>query len=86
MLTRRCLPGDAANAIEANQAELRAEPEIPTGRPGNRVDIAIDEPTPDGPRSMRVLADIQGWIQRKNRRRPEQHVERAKRNECQRRS
>ena len=64
MLTRRWLPGDTANAIEAKQAEFRAEPEIPIGRLGNRVDVAQGEPIPDGPRRMRVLADVERGIQR----------------------
>src|SRR5208337_2602014 len=36
MLTRRWLPRNTANAIEAKQAEFRAEPEIPVRRLGNR--------------------------------------------------
>ena len=50
MLTRGWLPGDTANAIEAEQAEFRAEPEIPIGCLGHRVDVAQGEPVPDGPR------------------------------------
>ena len=59
MLTRRWLPGATANAIEAKQAEFCAEPEIPIGRLGHRVDVALEGPILDGPRGMRVLTDVQ---------------------------
>ena len=85
MLTRRWLPGDTANAIEAKQAEFRAQPEIAIGRLGHREDGADGEPVPGSPRSVPVLADIQRWVQRQNRSRPEQEDERADRNERQRR-
>ena len=63
MLTRRWLPGDTANAIEAKQAEFRAEPEIPIGCLGHRVDVAHGEPVPDGPRGVRVLVDVERGVQ-----------------------
>ena len=66
MLTRWWLPGDAAVAIEAKQAEFRAEPKIAIRSLGNRVDIAFEEPFPNGPRGVRVLADVQRWVQREN--------------------
>src|SRR5580693_538720 len=34
LLTRRRLPGDGPDAVEAKQAEFRAEPEITVGRLG----------------------------------------------------
>src|SRR5271165_5132213 len=79
MLTRRWLPGGTANAIEANQAEFRAGPEIPVRRLGDRVDIAKGEPVPDPPRGACVLADLQRWVQRQGRRRPQEKTERANR-------
>ena len=42
-LARWRLPGDSPDAIEAHQAELRTQPEIPVGRLGNREDGAFDE-------------------------------------------
>jgi hypothetical protein len=50
MLTRRRLPWDAPNAIEAKQAEFRAEPEITVGRLSNRVDDAFEKAVADRPR------------------------------------
>ena len=70
MLTRRGLPGDSVNAIKAKQAEFAAQPEIPIGRLSHREDGAHGEPVPGGPRGMRVLADIQRRVQRKNGRQP----------------
>jgi hypothetical protein len=64
MLTSGWLPRGSANAIEAKHAEFRAEPEIPIGRLRNRVDVALDEPTPDSPRLMGILADVKRGIQR----------------------
>jgi hypothetical protein len=64
MLTRGWLPWDTANAIEAKQVEFTAEPEIPIGCLGDRVDVAQGKPVPDGPRGVRVLADIERRIQR----------------------
>jgi hypothetical protein len=64
MLTGRWFPADTANAIEAEQAEFRAEPEIPIGCLGNRVNGPLEKPVPNGPRVMRVLGDVEGWIQR----------------------
>src|SRR6185369_1690892 len=40
LLTRRGVPGDKANAIEAEQAEFAAQPQIPVGRLGHREDSA----------------------------------------------
>ena len=63
MLPGGWLPRGSANAIEAKHAEFRAEPEIPIGRLGNRVDVALDEATPDSPRHVRILADLKRGIQ-----------------------
>ncbi len=62
MLTRRWLPGDTSNTIEAKQPEFRAEPEVSVARLGNGVDIAFEEAVPGGPRGVRVLTDIQRWV------------------------
>ena len=62
------VPRDDANAIEAKKAELPTEPEIPIWRLGHRVDVADGEPVPDGPRGMRVLADLQRRVQRERAR------------------
>src|SRR5271165_2682820 len=62
MLTRRWLPGATANAIEAKQAEFCAEPEIPIGRLGHRVDVALEGPILDGPHGMCVLTDVKRWV------------------------
>src|SRR5208337_2600308 len=83
LLTRGWWPGDTAITVETKQSEFRAEPEIPIGRLGHRVDVTEREPVPDGPRGMRVLADIERRVQRQNRSRPEQEDERANRNERQ---
>ena len=64
MLTRWRLPGDASDAIEAHQAELRTQPEIPVGRLGNGEDGAFNKAVADLPRRMGVLTDVQRRIQR----------------------
>ena len=64
--TRRWLPRNTANAIEPKQAKFRAKPEIPIWRLGYRVNVAQGESLPNGPRSARVLADIERRIQCQN--------------------
>jgi hypothetical protein len=65
MLTRRRLPWNTPNAIEAKQAEFSTEPEIAVACLGNRVrrDDAFEEAVADLPRSVRVLADIERWLE-----------------------
>ena len=63
-LTRWRLPGDASDAIEAHQAELRTQPEIPVGRLGNGEDGAFNKAVADLPRHVRVLADVECRVQR----------------------
>jgi hypothetical protein len=46
----------------ARQPEFPAKPEVPVRRLGYRVDVAQREPVPNGPRGVRVLANIQRWI------------------------
>ena len=60
------LPWAPSNAIEAEQTEFCAQPEISVGCLGHCIDVALEEPIPDGPCAMRVLADLQRWVQRKN--------------------
>jgi hypothetical protein len=62
MLTLWGLPGDSANAIEAKQTELRAQPEVTVGSLSNRAYVAFGESVADLPRGMRVLANIERWI------------------------
>ena len=45
LLTRRWVPGEKANAIEAKQPEFGSQPEIPIGRLGHRVDVAQGDPS-----------------------------------------
>ena len=70
------------NTVESNDTALRSEPEITVRRLRDCVDRALHEPIAIGPCGMCVLTYIQRRIQRKSMRTPEQHVERAKRNEC----
>src|SRR5208283_103545 len=69
------------NAVEANYTGLRAEPEITVRRLGDCVDRPLHESVAIGPCGMRVLTYIQRRIQRRSIGTPEQHVQRAKRNE-----
>src|ERR1017187_2675314 len=84
MLASGWLPHDPANAVEANHAEFRGKPEIPVGRLSHCEDIAQGEPVPAGPRAMRILADVQRWVQRQSARRAQQECETANCNERQR--
>jgi len=52
------LPRDAPNAIEAKQAEFRAQPEITVGRLRDRLDGAFGKAFADLPRRVRVLTDV----------------------------
>ena len=72
------------NAVKANYTGLRAEPEITVRRLGDCVDRPWQESVATGPCPMRVLTYIQRRIQRKSMGTPEQHENRAKRNECSR--
>ena len=66
VLTRRRLPEDTVvTPSKRNKPNSRAEPEIPIGRLGHRVDAPFEEPVSDGPRGMRILADIERRIERK---------------------
>ena len=65
ILTRGRLPGDIAVAIEAKQAEFRAEPKIAIPSLGNRVDVTSEKSFADCPRRVRVLADVERWVERK---------------------
>src|SRR6516164_2633035 len=63
LLPGRRLPGRRANAVESEQAELPAEPEIPVRCLSHAEDIASREPVPGGPRGVSVLLDTEGRIQ-----------------------
>jgi hypothetical protein len=67
LLSRRGLPGNAPNSIEAKQAELRPEPQITVGRLSDRSDEAIRNAIARRPRRVRVLADMERWIQRESK-------------------
>src|SRR5277367_2952530 len=62
MLARGRLPRDAPNAVEAKQAEFRAEPEITVGCLGNRVDDGFEKAVANGPRVVGVLIDVERWV------------------------
>jgi hypothetical protein len=61
-LTRGRLPSGGPNAVEPEQAEFRAEPEITVGRLSNRVEGSREKAFADGPRFMRVLIDVERGI------------------------
>jgi hypothetical protein len=61
--TTRCwLPRNRSNAVEANQAEFGAQPEITVRRLRNCVDEAFEKAVADRPRSVRVLIDVQSRV------------------------
>jgi len=62
MLARWRLPWDEPNAIEANQAKFRAQPEITVGRLSNGRDGAFEKAVADGPRVVGVLIDVERWV------------------------
>ena len=68
MLTRRRLPDNTPDAIEAHQAELRTQPEITIGRLRNGEDGAFNKAVADLPPHVRVLADIECRVQRERTR------------------
>jgi len=57
------LPRDGSNAIEAKQAEIRAQPEITVGGLRNCVDSAFGKTFADLPRRVRILTDVKRWAQ-----------------------
>jgi hypothetical protein len=64
-LARGRLPGDIAVAVEAKQAEFRAEPKIAIPSLGDRVNVTPEKSFADCPRGVRVLADVERWVERK---------------------
>src|SRR5262249_7780278 len=62
ILIRWRLPGDGPDAIEANQAEFRTQPEIAVGRLGNPSDGAFGKAVANLPRRVRVLTDVERRI------------------------
>jgi hypothetical protein len=63
VLARGWLPGDTPNAVESEQAEFGAEPEITVGCLSNRVDDGFEKAVADGPGIVRVLTNVQRRIQ-----------------------
>ena len=59
MLARGRLPGDALNAIEAKQAEFRAEPKVTVRCLSNRVDDGFEKAVANGPCVVSVLIDVE---------------------------
>ena len=63
LLARRQLPWDGTNAIESQQPEIRAEPQITVRRLRDCCDPAFEKTVADGPRGVRVLIDVEGRVQ-----------------------
>jgi len=59
------IPCHESYTIKPNRAELSPELKIAVGSLGNRADGALQCIVLDGPCSVRVLADVQRWIERK---------------------
>jgi hypothetical protein len=59
MLAHWWLPRYEPNAVEANQAEFRAEPEIAVGRLSNRVYGPFEKAFADHPNAVCVLIDAE---------------------------
>jgi hypothetical protein len=72
MFTGGRLPWGGPNAVEAKQAEFCAKPEITVGRLSNRVDAACEKAFADRPRFVRVLIDVERWVQGGSARAPRQ--------------
>lgn len=68
MLIRWRLPRGCPDAIEAEQAKVRSQPEITIGRLGNRVDLAFGKSIANLPRSVCILTYIQRRIEREHTR------------------
>ena len=68
-------------AVVANDTGRGTQPEVTVRRLGDCVDCPIREAVAKGPGQMRVLSDIERWVKRTHRRRPEQQGSRAKRND-----
>ena len=64
LLTCGRLPASEVKAIETKQSEFPAEPQIAVGCLGHREDGAQRVSVPDGPRGVRVLADLQRRVER----------------------
>jgi hypothetical protein len=62
MLTCRRLPWERPDAVEAKQAEFRAEPEISIPSLGNGVNVTSEKSFADCPRGVSVFTDIEGWV------------------------
>src|SRR5262249_20715543 len=80
--TRRRLPRNRPNAVEAKQAELRAEPDIAVGRLRERGDGSLREAFSDSPGGVDVLADVERRIQRERTRDAHQQQARQRGAQC----
>src|ERR1700732_3495406 len=63
LFTRRRLPRDSSNPIEAKKTEVRAQPEITVGRLSNCEDCAFEKTVTNLPRRVRVLTHVQRRVQ-----------------------
>lgn len=68
MLISRRLPGHIPDTVKAHQAKFRTQPEIAVWGLCHGGDFALCETVADFPRGVRVLADVQCWIQCENAR------------------
>jgi hypothetical protein len=69
-------PVHEAHTIEAKQAEVGAQPEIPVEHLGNGIERSFEVPVADRPGFVRVLGDLVSRIQRESaraREQPRQH-------------
>src|SRR5262249_49609018 len=58
------MPGNTPNAIETQQAELRAQPEVTVRRLRNGRDLPWCKPLAEYPRLVCVLIDVKARVQR----------------------
>src|SRR6266852_6252098 len=72
IFTRWRLPWHGSNAIESQEPEFRAQPQITVACLRYRGDCALRKPIADLPRRVRVLAHVQRRIQRQRTRAPRQ--------------
>jgi hypothetical protein len=64
MLAGLRLPRDEPIAIEAKQAGFGTNPEVTVGGLRNGVDAALEKAFADHPGFVRVLIDVERWVQR----------------------
>src|SRR5262249_3666759 len=76
------LPWHGTNAVEAKQAEFRAEPEISVRCLGNPANFPFSKSVADLPRRVRVLTDVEIGIQRETAWADEQNADQSYRQAC----